>query len=135
MRVITDREVYSYAPGDEKPKKTREERRSERKQKIDKLEQNPLFQAGAAAAGQFLQTKYGPSQFNVTRDQEGNVSVGDVSGGNVPIIGETDQQKAEREKAEKRKKTVIAVSVVGGVIVLGIIAFMVYRNSSKSSKK
>ena len=136
MRVITDREVFSYA-GDEKPKKTREERRSERKQKVgnvqekfDKIEKNPLFQAGAGAVGQFLTNKYGPSKVEITTNQDGNLSLGSTDGGLVPVSGESEEERNQREKA-KRKKTIIISSVIGGVVILGIIGFVIYRKSSK----
>lgn len=137
MRIITNREVYSYLDEDKDKGKDKKGKKwfSDQKGKLDKIDDSLLFKAGASTLGQYLQTKYGEPGYNVTRDKEGNISLGSVDGGNVPIIAETEQERIEREKTEKKKRTIIAVSVVGGIVVLGIIAFVVYRNSKKSSKK
>jgi hypothetical protein len=134
MRIITNREVYSYLDEDknkEKKEKKGKQWFADQKGKLDKIDDSLLFKAGASTLGQYLQTKYGQPGYNVTRDQEGNISLGSVDGGNVPIFAETEQEKIEREKKEKRKKTIIAVSVVGGLILIGVVAYVIYRNRTK----
>jgi hypothetical protein len=131
MKIITERDVYSYAGDDKQPTKVekqeqRKKKRQELKGKFSEVEKNPLFQAAASTAGQFLQNKYGQTGFNVTRDNEGNIVAGTNTGSNTLVIGETEQEKAAREKKEKSKKIIIWSAVGVGVIVIGIIAYRMY---------